>query len=370
MRVLVLCKRQYTHKDVIDDCYGRLFELPAALVERGHDVAAAVTSYRQRGRQLSPRAGVLWHSVDAWPHCLDALRAQTAFALRSAPQVIWASADVFQLVAGIRLGRRLGVPVVLDWYDDYAAFGLSRLPGMQHLLRWACARADGLSMVSETLRKLLPTRGKVPSRMAVIGNGIPQDFPSALDRVAARTRLGLPLDTPLIGTAGALESGRGIEDLLAAFSLLRARCPGLRLVLAGPRKPSTTAMLPEGVIDLGMLPYTQVPLLLRSLDVGVICNRDSAFGRACYPQKLGEMVSCGLPVVAAAVGESALLLRETPGCLYPPGEPVVLAERLDAQLKTPQYAPATLAMPWQQRGEALEALLREVVEDHPLRART
>jgi len=33
MRVLVLCKRQYTHQDLLDHRYGHLFELAAALAQ-------------------------------------------------------------------------------------------------------------------------------------------------------------------------------------------------------------------------------------------------------------------------------------------------------------------------------------------------
>lgn len=38
MRILVLSKRRYTGKDLLDDRYGRLYEIPAGLVARGHAV--------------------------------------------------------------------------------------------------------------------------------------------------------------------------------------------------------------------------------------------------------------------------------------------------------------------------------------------
>ena len=36
MRILVLSKRQYMNKDLIDDLYGRFRELPLALAGLGH----------------------------------------------------------------------------------------------------------------------------------------------------------------------------------------------------------------------------------------------------------------------------------------------------------------------------------------------
>ena len=46
MRVVVLTKRQYTNKDVIDDRYGRLWEIPMALAREGHDVTCVCLSYQ------------------------------------------------------------------------------------------------------------------------------------------------------------------------------------------------------------------------------------------------------------------------------------------------------------------------------------
>jgi hypothetical protein len=38
MHIVVLCKRQYTNRDVIDDRYGRLWEIPAELAKARHRV--------------------------------------------------------------------------------------------------------------------------------------------------------------------------------------------------------------------------------------------------------------------------------------------------------------------------------------------
>ncbi len=367
MRVLVLCKRQYTHQDLLDHRYGRLFELPAALAARGHEVQAAVSSYRPRGAQTCRLGGVLWESLDAWPQPWACYRQAQTIAARFRPEIIWASADVLQLAAGARLARQLGRPLVLDLYDDYEAFGLTRLPGLRRVLRRACAQADALSVVSHSLVGTLRQRGEIPGRLAVIGNGVAPAFAHAAmtsTQPAARLALGLPLAVPLVGSAGALDATRGIQDLLEAYYLLAPSVPGLRLVVAGPRSSAVQRALPGNVVDLGILPYERMPLLLRSLDVGVICNRDSPFGRACFPQKLGEMVACGLPLVAAAVGEVAALLAAQPACLYPPGDPHQLAERLAGQLRAPQRASPTLGVAWEALGLRLESLLVAALAQH------
>jgi len=107
------------------------------------------------------------------------------------------------------------------------------------------------------------------------------------------------------------------------------------------------------------LPHSQVPLLLRALDVGVVCNRDSSFGRACHPQKLVEMAACGLPLVAAAVGDAARLLGAQPKCLYTSGNAFELADRIATQLLRPQLPDSTIGADWSSLGRRLANLLEK-----------
>lgn len=359
MRLLVLSKRQYTGKDLLDDRYGRLYELPMALAEMGHAVAVLAASYRQRGELHRVESGVSWHSVDVRRAPMTYWRTLRTLIHDLRPDVIWASSDALHLVGGVAIGRRFGVPVVGDFYDDYEAFGLTSLPGMRALLRKASTRMDAMSVVSHSLVGILKSRMPIAVPMEVVENGVPELFKQFIERRDARQRLGLPKDAPLVGTAGALSSSRGINDLLEAFRLLRERNPTAKLVVAGPRDSELAGALSESAIDLGQLPHDKVRLLYAALDVGVVCNRDSAFGRACYPQKLAEMVAGGLPVVVAAVGDAGSLLEGYPACLYTPGDAEGLSRRLEQQLQSPVVVAPTLAWGWGALAVKLERLLKK-----------
>jgi glycosyltransferase involved in cell wall biosynthesis len=276
------------------------------------------------------------------------------------PDVLWASSDAVHAVLAARLGKKFGLPFVIDLYDDYESFGLSRLPGMRSLLRRACARADALTVVSRTLAATIRDRLPQAPRIEVIGNGVPGFFCSRLPRHEARLRLGLPLEVPLIGTAGALDRTRGIGDLFQAFRVLRSSRPDARLVVAGPRDAALARELDQDVIDLGTIPHEQVAWLYSALDVGVVCNRDSAFARACYPQKLAEMLACKLPLVAAAVGDTALILRDCPQCLFSPGDSQTLARQIECQLASP-VLPELQASRWSELARGLEDVLQRAV---------
>lgn len=346
MRVLMLCKRQYTGRDLLDDRYGRLHELPAGLAALGHEVLVVAASYRRRGAVDGFFDGVHWLGVDVlpWPGALLAAWRDAARTFR--PDVIVASSDAIHLVAGERFARHLALPVVLDFYDDYESFKLTRLPGLRAALRGACTRAAALVSVSRALAAILTERGAAVGRIAVIGNGVPDHFAQDMSREQARAALGLPGRVPLVGTAGALSFGRGIGDLFSAFERLQSSRPGVRLVLAGPRDRKVRAAMPKGTIDLGHLPHTEVGVLFRALDVGVICNRDDAFARACHPMKLVEMAACGLPLVAADIGEVSRLLADRPDTRYVAGDAEMLALRIAAHLDSPAPVDSGLAKPW------------------------
>jgi len=164
-----------------------------------------------------------------------------------------------------------------------------------------------------------------------------------MDRVACRLELGLPADGILIGTAGAISKSRGIETLFQAFERLAQERSDVHLVLAGHCDKGLTLPQSPRVHYLGMLPPKKVPVFLSSLNIAVISNRESAFGKYCFPQKFYEGVACGVPVVAAGVGALRELLEECPEHLYEPDNVEHLVAALRRQIDSPVVLP--LAVP-------------------------
>ncbi|HEX4853463.1 glycosyltransferase [Arenimonas sp.] len=359
--MLVISKRQYTGKDLLDDRYGRLFELPAGLARAGVAVHGICASYRRRKEgefRFAELPNLSLQSVNL-ASGLIRLHATIRRAMHEfKPDVIWASSDVPMLCAGAWIAKKYGVPFVADLYDNYESFGLSRLPGAVPALRWACRRADRITVVSHTLRDYIRESYGSTAGIDVLGNGVRADIFYAGDRASARRELGLPDGARLIGTAGALVRGRGIGDLLKAYGLLAETDANLHLVLAGPRDDSISAFSGDRVIDLGILPHQKVGTLFRALDVGVICNLDSSFGRYCFPLKLHEMQASGIPVVAAAVGDVAAYLSSCPDSLYMPGDAVTLASAVRSHLDGAGRCPSLSPDGW----DSVSLRLKQVLE--------
>lgn len=357
MRILVLSKRQYTGKDLLDDQYGRLHEIPVTLAERGHEVIGIALSYRRKPEgwhQWSNIPGLRWHSINAFPFGAWHYPSRVMEIARSfQPDLIWACSDALHALIGWRLKERFHCRLVIDLYDNFESFGLTRLPGMASLLRAACRHADGLSLVSHALEEFVVANYAISTPRIVIGNGIRKDLFFPRDRILARGLLELPANGRLIGTAGAITADRGISDMFKAFAHMAAQDENLWLVYAGPRDSTPAAYRHERIIDLGILPQEKIPFFFSSLDVALVCNLDSAFGRYCFPQKLYEIIACGTPVVATGVGEVSSLLQAHPDSLYPAGDYIALARKIEHHLQYP--SPLTIsAMTWSQWGGELE----------------
>lgn len=363
MRILVLCKRQYTGKDLVDDRFGRLYELPVGLAAQGHDVRIFMLSYRPRAGARAGRfegTGVAWRSIDAMPALLRHGAWLDETTAGWTPDVVWASSDMLQAVLAMRWSKRRGIPCVIDLYDNYESFGLSKLPGLAAAFRHACRQAAALTVVSDTLSGHVRAHYRVACPIDVVVNGIRADLFHPRDKAQARISLDLPQAARIIGTAGALTADRGISDLFDAFERLAADDGDLWLVHAGPTDGSFGPRLHPRIVDLGMLPQARVPAMLAALDVGVVCNRDSAFGRYCFPLKLHEMLAMRIPVVAAALGDVDRLLADSPQSLYAPGDVAMLAAQIGAQLSAPSVADV-VSPRWQACADILRRTLERAV---------
>lgn len=336
LRVLVLSKRQYMSRDLLDDRYGRFRELPLALSSLGVEVRGLCLSYRSRPEisvtDENETGRVAWTSRNLW-HVLPFGKASywrtvDQIGKEFQPEVVWACSDVPHAALGVAVAKRLGAKLVIDLYDNFEGYPLARVPGVNFVLRQAIQEADGVTCISRPLLTKVRSDYKYSGKLAVIENAIPTGVFVQQPKAMCRAHFGLPKQGIFIGTAGALSRGRGTEVLFEAFLNLAKERDDVHLVLAGPMDKDISAPKHERVHYLGLLAAERVPMLLSTLDISVICNLDSPFGRYCFPQKLYESLSVGLPVVVARVGAMAELLRDWPDNLYEPGDVGSLTDRL------------------------------------------
>ncbi|MEM7541272.1 MAG: glycosyltransferase family 4 protein [Pseudomonadota bacterium] len=361
MRILVIAKRQYTGRDVIDDRFGRIYEIPYHLANDGHDIVGLTLSYRRRSNNIL-NDNVKWQSVNLLPMGLTRYwRVLNHLMTEHAPDLIWACADVIQISIGAYLKQRFGTRLVLDLNDNFEAYGLTKLPGMTYMLKRACRLADGLTLMSHSLEDYIRENYATDAQSIVAPSAINDRLFYPRDRDESRAALGLPANAKLIGTGGAVMSGRGIDAMFEAFELLKSEIPDLYLVYAGPRDKTPQSFSTERTIDLGILNQPQMPLLFSALDVGIVCNLDSAFGRYCFPQKLYEIVACGTPVVATGVGDVKVALKDVEHALFEPQDHRGLARCLREHLRGPRPPPAIPGQNWRSRADDVHAFFNQII---------
>ena len=212
---------------------------------------------------------------------------------------------------------------------------------------------------SQPLAELVRSYGR-KGNVVILENAVRNDLFYPVSKSHCRAALGLPKGCRLIGTAGALEKSRGIQNLFEAFDRLKTRRPDLHLALAGARKIN----LPQDnrIHDLGVLSLEKVPLLLNALDVAVICNRDNKFGRYCFPQKAAEIMACDVPLVAAHIGSMAGQFKDHPEWLFTPDSSMDLANAIEHRLQH-QNTDYTHILSWENLAKRVEKIMLNLKEE-------
>jgi teichuronic acid biosynthesis glycosyltransferase TuaC len=375
MKILVLTKRQYMGKDLLEDRFGRFREIPLELAKLGHQVLGICLSYRAKregqvdDRDASSEATVAWHSFNigklVFPGLRKYLLCARTLATDFRPDVIWACSDSFHAIFGARLGRLLHVKSVLDLYDNFESYRGTHLPGVLPLFRRAVGIADGITCISEELAIRIANEYKRRGPYMVLKNAVRGDLFYPRNRIHSRKLLRLPDEIKLVGTVGALRRNRGVDTLFSAFDLLAGTDSAIELAIAGPR--TNWVPIPKGprIHDFGVLPLESVAHLISAMDVAVVCNRDSSFGRYNFPQKFYEIIACRVPVIAASVGSMKSALHHHPECLFEPESPASLAAAVRAQLQNPSAISQPVPT-WRDAAKRLEKFLDTIVaNDQP-----
>ena len=357
-RILILTKRQYTNKDLLDDRFGRLWELPSEIGRKGHAVSVLCLSYQKKKEEKLSTENVSWQSVNAGRTKISGL---TRFISRAAgltrqADVIWACSDSFYGIIGHQLSQKYQVPLVFDLYDNFNFFLAAKLPIVKQLYGLALRECDAVTCVSKPLAHLIKASGR-SKPIYVIENAAGNEFSGARDKSECRKRFGLPQQANIVGTAGALHKNRGINHLFDAFRYLKSEQQNLHLALAGP----ANIAIPEDerIHYLGVLPSNDVPFFYNALDVAVICNSENDFGRYCFPQKTREIMACKVPLISARVGSMQEMMQHNPEWLYKPDSPEDLARVLKDRLynNSADYGPQPS---WSDIADSLIEIFREV----------
>lgn len=306
MKLLFLCKRCPQDRDLLTRPYGRFYHLPRLLAKKGHDVSILLCNYKSEPEwdEVRDVEGIRWTSVSlARPNLLRYYRVSLQLAEKIAPDWIVGLSDTYYGILAQYLARRFGCRSLIDAYDNYESY-IPWLKPLHYLWRRALARADLVSAAGPQLVEMMQRDRKGGAAIIVPMAADPEFVP--LDRYDSRKELGLPQVKKLIGYCGSLYRSRGIEFLFRLADRISSVIPEAEIVVSGRKEKGL--IIPPNIRCLGYLPDRQMPALLNSMDVLLVPNRESAFGKFSYPVKLYEAMQCRIPVVASDTGPARWIL--------------------------------------------------------------
>ncbi|MFN8120919.1 MAG: glycosyltransferase [Thermoleophilia bacterium] len=294
-----------------------------ALEMRGHEVDRVVIATRAAGALRTPAKYGL-------------LLARAVRAVRGA-DVVYAHYLFPTGALAAACHRITRVPWVVTAHGGDVA-NLARGPVRRATAR-SLAGCAGVIAVSEYLAERMREQlGALPP-VHVVDMGVDLDRFVPADRTAARARLGLPADGPMVVAVGGLTERKDPLNLLQAVARLRREHPSARVAFVGDgplagavRAGARRLDLPEdAVITPGALPHERVPDWIAAADVLSMVSRVEPLGVAAL-----EGLACGRAVVTTSVGGAREVVPDGgPGAIVPPGDPAALAAALADKLAHP-----------------------------------
>ena len=273
------------------------------------------------------------------------------------PDILHAHSPVLNAIPALRVGRRMGIPVVYEirafWEDAAVDHGTSSEWGIRYRLTrglesYALRHVDAVTTICEGLRSDILGRGIAPGKVTVIPNAVNiENFGvNALPDTQLAKELGLE-GRLMLGFIGSFYAYEGLSVLLRALPEMLSSNPDIRVLLVGggpqEQELKTLAMqlgLEDKVIFTGRVPHDQVQRYYNLINILVYPRLRMRLTDLVTPLKPLEAMAQGRLVVASDVGGHLELIEDgKTGVLFEAGTPHALAAKVLNLLARPDLWP-------------------------------
>ena len=278
------------------------------------------------------------------------------------PDILHAHSPVLNAIPALRVGKRLGIPVVYEirafWEDAAVDHGTTREGSLRYRLTRGLEtsvlrQVDHAFTICEGLRRDIVARGIPASKVTVIPNAVDVEGFQLSGEPDAVLKSQLSLDgTTVIGFVGSFYAYEGLDLLLDAFPAMLAKRPDLRVLLVGggPQEANLKTQaqrlgIADKVIFTGRVPHSEVSRYYDLIDLLAYPRHSMRLTELVTPLKPLEAMAQGRVFVASDVGGHKELIRDgETGRLFKAGDAGALAaameDMLDHQQDWPNYRAA------------------------------
>ncbi len=273
------------------------------------------------------------------------------------PDIIHAHSPVLNALPALKVGRKLGIPVVYEirafWEDAAVDHGTTNQGSLRYratrgLETRAIQRADHVFTICEGLRADIVARGVPSSKVTVIPNAVNVEsfqLGSPPDP-ALLAKLGLTGST-VVGFIGSFYAYEGLDLLVAALPQLLAARPDIKLLLVGGgsqeanlRSQAQALGVADKVVFAGRVPHQDVNKYYDLIQVLAYPRHPMRLTELVTPLKPLEAMAQGQLFVASDVGgHKELVQHNQTGVLFKAGSADALAESLLGLLNNPALWP-------------------------------
>lgn len=262
------------------------------------------------------------------------------------PDILHAHSPVLNAIPALRVGRKLGIPVVYEvrafWEDAAVDHGTSREWGIRYRLTralesHALKRVDAITTICEGLRGDILGRGISPEKVTVIPNAVNIENFSMGNNRDEQLAEDLGVTGKLIlGFIGSFYAYEGLAILLQALPEMLRSNPDIRVLLVGGgsqekelRTMADQLGLEGKVIFTGRVPHDKVQRYYNLIDVLVYPRLPMRLTDLVTPLKPLEAMAQGRLVIASDVGGHRELIQDgRTGVLFKAGDAGDLASKV------------------------------------------
>lgn len=297
---------------------------------------------RDPGGMAAGLAGMReWREIARFAEAIEALVDEWQ------PDILHAHSPALCGLAAMKVARRRGIRLVYEIRAFWEDAAVGNLTGRERSIKYRATRAlenrvvagaDAVFTICDGLRDDLVSRGLPGGKIGISPNGVDLTLfgdPLPRDAVLA-AELGIASEGPIIGFIGSFYDYEGLDDLITAMPLLRARQPDAQLLLVGGgpmdaalRAQAAASPAADAIIFTGRVPHTHVERYYSLVDILAYPRKRSRLTDLVTPLKPLEAMAQRRIVAASDVGgHRELIVDGGAGILFPADDPQGCADAL------------------------------------------